>query len=109
MQLKYLFSVASQICSNLLLQAGDPRPRKQQPSARPKNIVFILSDDHRYDYMGFLKRIPWLETSNMDRRMAEGAYVRNALYDWLESTDGMNIPLKRTERPHLDHRNAGTF
>jgi arylsulfatase A-like enzyme len=35
--------------------------------------------------------------------------MNKALYDWLESTDGMNIPLKRTERPHLDHRNAGTF
>ena len=31
------------------------------------------------------------------------------IYDWLESTDGMNIPLKRTVRPHTDHRNQGHY
>jgi hypothetical protein len=71
MKLRCLLTAASLICAHLLLQAGNPHPRKQQQSTRPKNIVFILSDDHRYDYM--------------------------------------NIPLKRTERPHFDHRNAGTF
>jgi len=35
--------------------------------------------------------------------------LNSSIYDWLESTDGMSIPLKRTERPHLDHRNAGNF
>lgn len=34
---------------------------------KPLNVVFILSDDHRYDYMGFMNTIPWLETPNMDR------------------------------------------
>ncbi|MDR1722823.1 MAG: acetylglucosamine-6-sulfatase, partial [Tannerella sp.] len=33
----------------------------QPSSAKPLNVVFILSDDHRYDYMGFMNRIPWLE------------------------------------------------
>ena len=31
------------------------------------------------------------------------------LYDWLESTGGMSITLKRTERPHIDHRNMGAY
>ena len=31
------------------------------------------------------------------------------IYDWLESTNGMFIPLKRNERPHRDHRNDGLF
>jgi arylsulfatase A-like enzyme len=35
--------------------------------------------------------------------------LNTALYDWLETTDGMNIPLKLTERPHHDHRNAGNY
>jgi arylsulfatase A-like enzyme len=35
--------------------------------------------------------------------------LNHELFDWLESTDGMNIPLKRTERPHGDHRNMGNF
>ena len=35
--------------------------------------------------------------------------MNKALYDWLEYTNGMNIPLKRTERPHFDHRNMGNY
>jgi N-acetylglucosamine-6-sulfatase len=32
------------------------------------------------------------------------------IYDWLESTDGMNIPLKRTVKKRFgDHRNQGTY
>ncbi len=44
----------------------------------PKNVVFILSDDHRYDFMGFTGKVPWLETPNLDRLAAEGAYFPNA-------------------------------
>lgn len=47
-------------------------------NVKPRNIVFILSDDHRYDYMGFIGKVPWLKTPNMDRMAAEGAYVKNA-------------------------------
>ena len=45
---------------------------------KPRNVVFILSDDHRYDYMGFLETISWLETPCMDRMAREGAYIQNA-------------------------------
>ena len=45
---------------------------------RPLNVVFILSDDHRYDYMGFMNKIPWLETPNMDKMAREGAHLKNA-------------------------------
>lgn len=44
----------------------------------PKRIIFILSDDHRYDYMGFTGAVPWLETPNMDRMAKEGAHFTNA-------------------------------
>lgn len=47
-------------------------------SVKPKNVVFILSDDHRYDFMGFTGKVPWLETPAMDRLAAEGAYFPNA-------------------------------
>lgn len=46
--------------------------------AQQKNVVFILSDDHRYDFMGFMGKVPWLETPNMDRMAKEGAHVKNA-------------------------------
>ncbi|MEY2999919.1 MAG: Choline-sulfatase, partial [Verrucomicrobiota bacterium] len=45
---------------------------------RPMNVVFILSDDHRYDAMGFLGH-PLAVTPNMDRMANEGVYFRNAL------------------------------
>ena len=47
-------------------------------NGKPRNIVFILSDDHRYDFMGFTGKVPWLRTPNMDRMASEGAYIRNA-------------------------------
>ncbi len=47
-------------------------------AGKPRNVVFILSDDHRYDFMGFTGRVPWLETPHMDRMAREGAYIRNA-------------------------------
>jgi N-acetylglucosamine-6-sulfatase len=50
----------------------------QQPAVR-RNVVFILSDDHRHDFMGFHPGAPeWLETPAMDRMAREGAWVRNA-------------------------------
>lgn len=46
---------------------------------KPLNIVFILSDDHRYDFMRFVPGCPeFLETPNLDRLAREGAWVRNA-------------------------------
>jgi len=45
---------------------------------KPRNIIFILTDDHRYDFMGFTGRISWLKTPNMDRLYKEGAWFKNA-------------------------------
>jgi len=44
-----------------------------------ENVVFILSDDHRFDLMGFMEEAPeWLETPNLDRLASEGAHLKNA-------------------------------
>ncbi len=48
------------------------------PNRKPRNVVFILSDDHRYDFMGFMGKVKFLETPNMDRMAREGAHIRNA-------------------------------
>lgn len=45
---------------------------------RPMNVVYILADDHRYDFMGFMNKVPWLQTPNMDRMANEGAHLKNA-------------------------------
>ena len=45
----------------------------------PRNVVVILSDDHRYDFMGFMDQSPaFLETPNLDRMAARGVHFRNA-------------------------------
>lgn len=47
-------------------------------NAKKRNVIFILTDDHRYDYMGFTGKVPWLKTPNMDKLAQEGAYMQNA-------------------------------
>lgn len=49
-----------------------------QESEKPMNIIFILADDHRYDFMGFTNRVPGLKTPGMDRMANEGMWVKNA-------------------------------
>jgi len=48
------------------------------PGAKPRNVVFILSDDHRFDFMGFMGKVKFLETPHMDRMAREGAHIQNA-------------------------------
>jgi N-acetylglucosamine-6-sulfatase len=51
----------------------------QQRPQTPRNVIFILSDDHRYDFMDFMPGAPaFLETPSMNRMAAQGAHVRNA-------------------------------
>ena len=57
---------------------GQSAPQKQGGTAKPRNIIFVLTDDQRYDALGFLKAQPFLETPNMDRLAKEGAYCKNA-------------------------------
>ncbi len=61
-----------------LLTSAAGLPLAQAAQNRPRNVIFILTDDHRYDAMGFLKGQPWLETPNMDRLAREGAHFQNA-------------------------------
>lgn len=51
-------------------------PAAQQTS-RPRNIVFVLIDDLRFDGMGFLQ--PGLKTPNIDRLARNGTYFPNAV------------------------------
>lgn len=50
----------------------------QKTQGKPRNIIFILTDDHRYDAMGFLKGQQWLETPTLDAIAREGVYFKNA-------------------------------
>lgn len=58
-------------------------PDKVEPVAiesvkKKRNVVFILTDDHRYDAMGFLGH-PFMKTPHLDSIAQEGVYLKNAL------------------------------
>lgn len=55
-----------------------PQPLRRIAGTKPRNVVFILTDDHRYDAMGFLKSQAFLETPMMDLLAKEGAHCANA-------------------------------
>jgi len=56
------------------------RKQTSPPSGAPAppNLIFILTDDHRYDAMGFMGH-PFLETPHMDRMAKEGIHFERAL------------------------------
>ncbi|MFN7919951.1 MAG: sulfatase [Bryobacteraceae bacterium] len=53
-------------------------PLVAQQSRTRRNVVFVLTDDHRYDAMGFLKGQEWLETPHLDSLARDGAHLQNA-------------------------------
>jgi len=47
------------------------------PGTKPRNVVFILSDDHRYDAMSFMGH-PIAKTPHMDAMAKQGVHLKNA-------------------------------
>ncbi|MEW5975212.1 MAG: sulfatase [Acidobacteriota bacterium] len=56
---------------------GQVQPLPKLPGAKPRNIVLVLTDDHRYDAMGFMGH-PFLQTPNMDALARNGVHFRNS-------------------------------
>ena len=59
---------------DVLSQGGSDRQER-------RNMIFVLSDDHRYDFMSFMDEPgtpEFLETPNMDRMAEQGAHIENA-------------------------------
>lgn len=80
---KFIETTAAGIASVPFL-AGNSRSESSHTSfpvkienTNPRNIIFILSDDHRYDFMGFMGKPKFLETPNMDRMAREGGHFEN--------------------------------
>jgi N-acetylglucosamine-6-sulfatase len=48
------------------------------PNRKPRNILFILTDDQRYDALGFLRGQSFLETPNLDALARNGVHLPNA-------------------------------
>lgn len=51
---------------------------ERKPGAKPRNIVFVLTDDHRYDAMGFLSKRGYPHTPALDRLARDGVHFKNA-------------------------------
>jgi len=58
--------------------ASVPAVKKTKSGVKPRNIVFILTDDHRYDALGFIRQQPFINTPNLDKLAAAGAFFQNA-------------------------------
>ncbi|GAA4449059.1 sulfatase [Novipirellula rosea] len=59
------------------LPASELPATAKRDGVKPRNIVFILTDDHRYDAMGFMGH-PFLETPNLDSLASGGVHFKNA-------------------------------
>ena len=76
---KYLlFAFSAIIIFSAAGQEKQPLHMEKNNNAKPWNVIFILSDDHRYDFMGFTGKVPWLKTPNMDKMAREGVWIKNA-------------------------------
>ena len=80
--MKTLYLLLFALGSALAHAAVVPVPHSVIPEklagAKPRNVVFILSDDHRYDAMSFMGH-PLAITPHMDGLAAEGVHLKNAL------------------------------
>ena len=79
--MKYIYLIAFFFLSifSVVGQSAKEIQQLQTIAGQKKmNVIFILTDDHRYDFMGFTGKIPWLKTPGMDKLAKEGAYFKNA-------------------------------
>ena len=67
-------------CCNTLadeILADELPPVGKREGVKPRNIIFLLTDDHRYDAMSFMGH-PFLETPNLDSLASNGVHLKNA-------------------------------
>ncbi len=60
-----------------LISSALPLSSVASPNKKRQNIIFIFSDDHRWDHMSFMGH-PFIETPGMDRLAKEGVTFNNA-------------------------------
>jgi N-acetylglucosamine-6-sulfatase len=60
-----------------ILELSIPGIRAAAGERRRPNVVFILSDDHRWDHLGAMGH-PFLKTPNLDRLASQGIRFENA-------------------------------
>ena len=71
-----LFGCNVAIANDVVSVPNEIAPAKIEGS-KPRNVVFILSDDHRYDAMSFMGH-QFAETPHMDAMARNGVHMKNA-------------------------------
>jgi N-acetylglucosamine-6-sulfatase len=64
--------------ASLVAPAAQSQSMRGGAARRRPNLIFIYTDDQRWDAIAALGRQPWLHTPNMDRLVKEGANFRNS-------------------------------
>ena len=80
--------------------AQNAAPSLARQHSAPRNVIFILLDDLRFDGMGFLQ--PGLNTPNIDRLARGGTYFPNAVV-----TSALCSPSRATILTGMTARNHG--
>ncbi|MEM9367211.1 MAG: sulfatase [Planctomycetota bacterium] len=70
-----LLSLSSGLLATSVGEELPETPKRQ--GAQPRNVVFVLTDDHRYDAMGFCGH-PFVETPHLDSLASNGVHLQNA-------------------------------
>ncbi|MFT3928555.1 MAG: sulfatase [Myxococcales bacterium] len=73
----------SQVAGALDSSAGTATPRRKLTLPRrkghtPRNVILVITDDQRYDALGFMKAQSFLETPHLDALAARGVHFENA-------------------------------
>jgi arylsulfatase A-like enzyme len=74
---QYILKAGAAALIALLMAVGFPSSLPAMSTGKKPNILFILSDDHRWDAMGYTGHTV-IKTPNMDRLAQEGVIFNNA-------------------------------
>jgi arylsulfatase A-like enzyme len=106
---KTLRTAAASFAAMALLPATAPAKTAPVPAAapapaaqHPRNIIFVLIDDLRFDAMGFLQPKGLVHTPNIDAMAAQGTYFPNGV-----TTSSLCSPARASILTGMTARNHG--
>ena len=70
-------TLATFLLTQSLAKSAELPATPKREGVKPRNVVFILTDDHRYDAMG-LAGHPFLQTPHLDSLASNGAHLKNS-------------------------------
>ena len=76
-RIPFLLMVLAVLAAAAVTPVPDSVAAERVEGVAPRNVVFILSDDHRYDAMSFLDH-QFARTPHMDAMAKDGVHLKNA-------------------------------